>query len=156
VPQPLNLNVMRGHMLKIAAMLIIALSLSGCTVLVGVALFNNGDSAIEVCNLNLKNKECKTIEPQSFKKILLISEGPVSSLKYSITKSNDINIYTFNFKPYGALASNIYCADFPAKSCDIPVQYENNGLLYWAGQDQELPAKNLPNQPLGFPVAPDA
>lgn len=142
--------------LKIIAMLITTLLLSGCTVLVEVALFNNSDSAIEVCNLNLNNKECKTIEPQSVKRILLVADKSVTSLKYSITKSNDTNIYTFNFKPYGTLASDIYCKGFLAKNCDIPIQYENNGLLYWAGQDQEFPAKNIPNQPSGFPVAPDA
>ena len=147
---------MRNHMIKLLAVLIIALTLPGCSFLVEVIFFNNSNSSIKVCNLNHTNQNCQTIEPKSSNKVLLVADKKINAWSYSITASGKESIYSFAFEPYPAQASNIYCQGFFMKRCDIPLQYESDGLLYWAGKNQELPTKNFPNQPPGFPVAPDA
>ena len=153
---------MRNHMIKLLTVLIISTTLPGCSFLVEMILFNNSNSSIKVCNLNHTNQNCQTIEPQSSNKILLVADRKTNAWNYSITtsskesKESKESIYSFAFEPYPAQASNIYCRGFFMKSCDIPLQYESDGLLYWAGKNQELPIKNFPNQPPGFPVAPDA
>lgn len=147
---------MRNHMIKLLTTLIIAATLSGCSFLAEVILFNNSNSRIEVCNLNHANQNCQTIEPKSSNKVLLVADRKVNTWRYSIATPNIEGIYSFVFEPYPAQASNIYCQGFFMKKCDIPLQYESDGLLYWAGKNQELPTKSFANQPPGFPVAPDA
>jgi hypothetical protein len=143
-------------MIRLTTIFIATLSLSGCSFLVEVILFNNSDSSIEICNLNHTNQRCQIIEPKSSNKVLLVADKKANAWSYGITKLNETKVYSFAFEPYPAQASNIYCQGFFMKKCDIPLQYEPNGFLYWAGKNQELPTIIFPNQPPGFPVAPDA
>ena len=139
-------------MIKLSAILIVGLSLSGCSFLVELALFNNSGQDISVCNLNHSNKPCQTISNNAIGLVTLISNKAASNWSYSI---ND-RVYNFNFGSYPEHVSNIYCSGFVQKRCAISIQYQNNGLLYWAGKNQELPVDNFPNQPEGFPVEPNA
>ena len=147
---------MRNHMIKLLATLIIAATLSGCSSLAEVILFNNSNSRFKVCNLNHTNQNCKTIEPKSSNKVLLVADRKINAWRYSIATPSKESIYSFVFEPYPAQASNIYCQGFFMKRCDIPLQYERDGFLYWVGKNQELPTESFANQPPGFPVAPDA
>lgn len=147
---------MRDHMIKHLATLILAIVLSGCSFLVDVILFNNSSSSIKVCSLNHSNQRCQIIEPKSSGKLLLVADRQINSWSYSIKTLAKDDIYNFAFEPYPAQASNIYCQGFFTRKCDIPLQYENGGQIYWVGKNQELPTKSFPNQPPGFPVAPDA
>lgn len=142
-------------MLRLFAILAATLALSGCSFQVEMVLFNNSDARIQVCNLNYTVPICKIIEPKSSLKILLTGDKLSPSIIYSIKGSGEERTYRFDFEPYPAQASEIYCQGFPMKRCDIPLQYEPDGLLYWAGKDQTLPVERFPAQPPGFPVSPD-
>lgn len=141
-------------MLRLIAVLAATLALSGCSFLVDLILFNNSDARIQVCNLNQTVPTCEIIEPKSSRKILLTGDKPAPSITYSIKGSGEERTYRFVFEPYPAQASEIYCQGFFMKRCDIPLQYEPDGLLYWAGKDQVLPVERFPAQPPGFPVSP--
>ncbi|MDU9414899.1 hypothetical protein [Pseudomonas sp. zfem005] len=142
-------------MLRLLAVLAATLALSGCSFLVEMIVFNNSDARIQVCNLNYIVTICEIIEPKSSLKILLTGDKPAPSITYSIKGSGEERTYRFVFEPYPAQASEIYCQEFLMKRCDIPLQYEPDGLLYWAGKDQVLPVERFPAQPPGFPVSPD-
>ncbi len=72
------------------------------------------------------------------------------------TREGHIGTYVFNFGPYPEHASDLYCEGIFQKRCDIPVQFERNGLLYWGGKSEGLPIEEFPKQPKGFPVEPSA
>lgn len=147
---------MRNHIIRIFATSVATLTLSGCSFLVEIILYNNSDSRIEVCNLSHTNQRCQIIEPRSFNRILLVADRKIDSWEYSISQTGKTRIYNFAFEPYPAQASDIYCEGFLIEQCDIPLQYESDSLLYWAGNSQELPVVSFPDQPPGFPVAPEA
>ena len=49
-----------------------------------------------------------------------------------------------------SLRSTHYCY-FP-QGCDVPVQLEPDGLLYWVGAAATMPVQTFPAQPPGFPT----
>ena len=125
-----------------------------CSFIVDVVLYNNTNNKIEVCNLNLKETKCILIDSKSSAKISLIGDIPKNEWGWSIQKENEINEYWFSFGRYPEHASNKYCTGTIQKKCDIPLQLEETGLLYWAGKDAKLPISEFPKQPNGFPVTP--
>ena len=127
------------------------LSLSGCSYVIDLVVFNNSDLDIEVCNLNYIERDCEIILSKEVAKISLIGSKPAKFWSYSINKK----IYEFSFGPYPEHASKVYCNGFIQKKCDIAIQYESTGLLYWAGKTSKLPVKIFPDQPKGFPVEPN-
>jgi len=144
--------------MKIRYLLIVlaALSLQGCSFLVDLAFFNNSSEKIEICNLNLEESTCQSIEPKTLAKVLLVGDQPAESWRFSIARRGEIEIYEFKFRPYPEHASDVYCKGIFQKRCDIPVQYESNGFLYWGGKSTKLPVSEFPAQPQGFPVEPSA
>ena len=129
--------------------------LSGCSFLVSMVLFNNSDSTITVCNLNHTNIACQSIKPDTFEKVLLVSDKQSYAWRYSIDNGGETKKYSFVLGAYPEHASNVYCKGILQKKCDYAIQYEQNGKLYWAGKDNELPVDIFPEQPMNFPVAPD-
>ncbi len=128
--------------------------IQGCSFLVELAFFNNSGRAVEVCNLNLDTPSCQTITANRLEKVLLVSDRAAELWRYEIKTGDNSDIYEFKFGTYPEHASEVYCRSFIQKRCDIPVQLERNGLLYWGGKSNELPVKEYPSQPKGFPVAP--
>jgi len=136
--------------------IVVLLILQGCSFLVDLALFNNSDESIVICNLNLKEPSCLTMGAKTLKKVLLVADQSASSWRFSITREGKKGIYEFEFGTYPEHASEIYCEGVFQKRCDIPLQYESDGLLYWGGKSATLPVVNFPEQPMGFPVGPSA
>lgn len=130
--------------------------LQGCSFLVDMVFFNNSEDSVEVCNLNLIEPSCQVVMAKSLSKMRIVGDRPESSWRISISQGNKKGIYKLVFRPYPEDASEVYCEGFIRKQCDIPVQYEPSGLLYWGGKNSELPVEVFPNQPRGFPVEPSA
>ena len=149
-------DVMRYMKIRYILLVLTALSLQGCSFLVDLAFFNNSNEKIEICNLNLKETSCQSIEPKTLAKVLLVGDQASESWRFSIAGKGEKRIYEFKFGPYPEHASDVYCEGILQKRCDIPVQYESNGLLYWGGKSTKLPVSEFPNQPQGFPVEPSA
>ncbi len=147
---------MRKNKIRVLLILTISGLLQGCSFLVDLAFFNNSNDRIEVCNLNLKAPQCQSIESKSMSKVLLVADMPSNAWRFSISRSSGKGIYDFSFGPYPEHASEVYCVGFIQKRCDIPVQYEEDGLIYWGGKEVRLPVEKFPNQPKGFPVGPNA
>jgi len=142
--------------IRYTALVLASLSLQGCSFLVDLAFFNNSDENIELCNLNLNESSCQKIEPKTLAKVLLIGDEPAEYWRFTIAGREEKEIYEFKFGLYPEHASDIYCDGIFQNRCDIPVQYESNGFLYWGGKSTKLPVSEFPNQPQGFPVGPSA
>ena len=143
-------------MYKIIGLFLLATSLQGCSFLVDLAFFNNTDTPVEVCNLNLTTPKCQTVQAKSLEKITLVADKQVFAWTYSISQGSKKGVYEFEFGQYPEHASEVYCHGLFMRVCDIPVQYEKNGMLYWGGKNNELPVQVYPEQPEGFPVKPSA
>ena len=152
--RPFTANVMCKRMIKIVAILIVLLPTQGCSFLVDLALFNNSENTIEVCNLNLETPSCQIIKAKELGKVSLVSDKASELWRYEIKVEEKSYTYEFKFGPYPAHASDVYCKGIIQKRCDIAVQFEKNGFVYWGGKSLELPVKEFPNQPEGFPVEP--
>lgn len=139
---------------KYILLFFVALSLQGCSFLVDLAFFNNSSEEIEICNLNQRLPACQSIEPKTLLKVPLVGDLPAETWRFSIYRKGKEAVYEFKFGPYPVHASNVYCVGIFQKRCDIPVQYESSGLLYWGGKSTKLPVSEFPNQPQGFPVEP--
>ena len=137
--------------IKFIWLVLLFLSLQGCSFAVNLAFFNNTEATIEICNLNKTEHNCYKVGSNTLIKIPLIASVQLGKWKYSINQKE----YNFKFGVYPEHASNFYCSGFIQKRCDVPVQFESNGLLYWAGKESQLPVKNFGMQPLGFPVKPN-
>lgn len=124
----------------------------GCSYLNSIALFNNTDSVIEVCNLNLKTPACYVALPKSLIKISLAGDIPLDAWHLKINKAQKTSHYKLKFSPSFQYKSNIYCSRIISEKCDITIQYEENSLLYWGGRSKTLPIQDFPEQPIGFPV----
>jgi len=150
------INLVRKNMVKkYFLILLLFVSLQGCIVLVDLAFYNNTDKKIEVCNLNLKEPACQTILAKSLVKVPLVGDIRLDAWYLTIKSKKSSLLYKIKFPgQYPELASNIYCQGIFNNRCDIPAQYEENELLYWGGKSQELPVKEFPEQPKGFPVKP--
>ncbi|MEZ8197007.1 MULTISPECIES: hypothetical protein [Vibrio] len=131
------------------------LSLQGCSYAIEMAFYNNTDNEITICNLNLKKPTCQTVAAQSLINVTLVGDIYSPQLNFNIGALNQERMYSFNVE-YPEQASEVYCKThfITAKVCDIPVQYEPSGNLYWAGEKFELPVSDFPDQPSGFPVVP--
>ena len=147
---------MRYMKIKYILIILAVQSLQGCSFLVDLAFFNNSSEKIEICNLNLNEVSCLNVEPKTLTKVLLVGDKPAASWRFSITKGGERKVYEFKFGPYPEHASDVYCEGTFQKRCDIPVQYESNGFLYWGGKSAKLPVSEFPDQPQGFPVEPSA
>lgn len=141
-------------MIRVFLLICTSILLQGCSFLVDLAFYNNTGSRIEVCNLNLEESNCQQINGGALAKVLLVGDKPARSWRFSIEASGEVGIYEFEFGAYPTHASDVYCEGLVWKRCDIPVQYEANGLLYWAGKKKEFPVLQFPKQPGGFPVEP--
>ena len=146
---------MRSKALISCLILVIAF-ISGCSFLVDLVFFNNSDRNINVCNLNLRVPACVNIKPRSLEKIQLVADKPGTAWHFSIDNGKVTKTVSFPNAMYPELASEIYCEGILQKMCDIPIQYQPDGLLYWGGRSNELPTKNLANQPRFFPIEPSA
>lgn len=140
--------------LFLLALLISAASLQGCSFLVDLALFNNTSTPIEVCNLLRSPVTCTVIPSKALGKVTLSAQMAAPQWRYRISHDNESSVYEFQFAPYPEQASEVYCHGLFSKRCDIPVQLEESGLLYWGGKTRQLPIQEFPDQPLGFPVRP--
>ena len=153
---PLTSTVTRKMKYRVAILTLSALLLPGCSFLVDLALFNNSADSIEVCNLNLNEPACQTIMPRALEKVLMVGDKPATSWRFSVRIEGEMKIYEIPSGRYSELASDVYCEGIFQKRCDIPVQYEPDGRLYWGGKSNRLPVVNIPEQPNGFPIEPSA
>jgi hypothetical protein len=147
---------MRHMKIRNILLFFVALSLQGCSLLVDLAFFNNSSEKIEICNLNQREPSCQSIEAKTMSKVLLVGDRPAEAWRFSIDRRGEKAIYEFKFGPYPEHASEVYCEGVFQKRCEIPVQYESNGFLYWSGKSTKLPVSEFPNQPQGLPVEPSA
>ncbi|BFM12667.1 hypothetical protein R50072_28200 [Simiduia litorea] len=138
--------------MKHLSLIILSLTLSGCSFVVDIMLFNNTDSSIEVCNINNSEHPCVPIASHEMGSVAMINSVKTDSWIYRINGK----VYGFSFGTYPEHASEVYCKGFIQKRCAIPLQLEPSGLLYWAGKNSKLPVSNFVNQPKGFPVGPGA
>ncbi|GAA5215730.1 hypothetical protein ACFSJ3_10830 [Corallincola platygyrae] len=142
-------------MIRLCVLSVSLLFLQGCSFLVEIALFNNSDERIEICNLNMQERLCQQIDAQTMSKVVLMGDKPSEQHRFSIESKGRIGIYEFVFdEPYPTHASDVYCEGLIQKQCDIPLQFEVSGELYWAGKKARLPVDKLPPQPKGFPISP--
>jgi len=143
--------------MKIIRLIVISLllvSIQSCSFVVDAILYNNSKSKIEVCNLNLKEPKCILLGAKSMTNIPLVGDIPKNEWGWSIKNDSIEQEYWFSFAQYPEHASNKYCSGVIQKKCDIPLQFEEDGLLYWAGKDTKLPINKFPKQPYGFPIHP--
>lgn len=134
----------------------VALASQSCSFLVDLAFYNNSNEEIEICNQNLEKPSCQSIRSKSLAKVPLVGDQPTDLWRFSIEKSGLVRAYKFGFGQYPQHASDVYCDGIFLQRCNIPVQYESNGLLYWSGKSEPLPVTKFPDQPQGFPLEPDA
>lgn len=135
-------------------LLAVYILLQGCSSMTNMALYNNSDQPIQVCNLNVSNTPCVTVDPQSMEKIALKSERDSGMVAYSISQQGYTGIYELQGGTMPEYTSSVYCSKLYPRYCDIPVQYEQDSVLYWGGRENRLPYSEIPWQPIGFPVAP--
>ena len=147
---------MRNMKIRDAFLIGSTVLLSGCSFLVDLAFYNNSEEDIEVCNLSLNEPRCNVIAAGALEKVLMVADRPATFWRFSIRKGEKKEAYEFPSGRYPELASNVYCEGFLQKRCDIPVQYESSGRIYWGGKTGKLPVADLPNQPKGFPIEPGA
>lgn len=140
--------------IKLIILTLLLVSTQSCSFVVDAVLYNNSKSKIEVCNLNLKETKCVQVNAKSMINIPLIGDIPKDEWGWSIQKESEIQEYWFSFAQYPEHASNKYCTGAIQKKCDIPLQFEEDGLLYWAGKNTKLPTSEFPKQPNGFPINP--
>jgi len=141
-------------MVRRMSIFLLIMSIQGCSFLVDMAFYNNSDHPIEICNLNLTTPKCQTIQAKTLAKITLVGNKKMDAWNFSISSGKAKKMYTFKFGQYPEHASEIYCDGVFQEICDIPIQYEQNGWLYWGGKDKELPVREFPKQPKGFPAKP--
>ena len=136
---------------KLIILVLLVFSLQSCSLVVSIAFFNNTKTSLDICNLHKAEQNCYKVASEALIKIPLIASVQIEQWEFSINKK----VYGFKFGVYPEHASNIYCTGIIQKRCDIPLQFESNELLYWAGKESRLPAKSFGAQPLGFPVKPN-
>jgi hypothetical protein len=140
--------------IKLIIILLLLFSAQSCSFIVDVVLYNNSNSKIKVCNLNLKETKCVLVSAKSMVNIPLIGDIQKNEWGWIIQKESEVHEYWFSFEVHPEHSSNKYCTGVIQKKCDIPLQLEEDGSLYWAGKDTELPTREFPKQPHGFPINP--
>jgi hypothetical protein len=133
----------------------LALSLSGCSYTLSLALYNNTPTDIVICNLHLRSNACQVIPAHSVAAVLLGADEPVETLTYRISTGDVVRTYQFPGISLWNLRSPHRCKVIGLSPC-VAVQYEPNGNLYWIDSADRLPSASPPSQPEGFPIVPGA
>ena len=142
-------------MIKSIVLISIVFSLSGCSYIPSLVIYNSANEPIEICKLVLNETECVTIDSKKEKKIRLVSNQS-GALKYSVKKDNELKIYVFNLSTNFNYFSEQYCGKLNKSFCDVAIQYNENETIIWAGKNEKHPISKVPEQPLGFPIKPNA
>ena len=140
---------------RLIALLVLALTVSGCSQLLSLALYNNTAATIQVCNLHRRGNACQVIPPRSIAGVLLVADERSASWQFRISSGDSARNYEL-----GAAASlwelrSGHCMGISQKPC-VAVQLQPNGLLYWVDSANSVRSGSMPPQPQGFPIAPGA
>ena len=134
-------------MIRNLAIIAIAVILQSCSTTVVGVVYNNTGEEIEICKVGITT-DCQKIRNSKIGRITMLAG------KYVISTESSIYSYEFKFKEHWTFYNSTqYCRRlfFVSKACDIAVQVEPDGNIYWAGKNHSLPLNEIPAQPIGFP-----
>ena len=142
-------------MIKSIVLILIIFSLSGCSYISSLVIYNSANESIEICKLVLNESDCIIVDSKKENKIRLVTHQP-GVLKYSVKSSTGFKTYILNFDSNFDYLSKRYCKKLNKSFCDVAVQYNENETFIWAGRNEKHPISTVPEQPFGFPIQPDA
>ena len=129
--------------------------MQGCSYVPNLVMLNTSKYEILVCNLNSENSECVSIGSMKSERVSFYSRNS-SPYQYSILSEGVTRNYSFDLVSGTNYFSKVYCGKIYKSFCDIAVQYDSNGNILWSGSESKHPVKLIPEQPIGFPVKPNA
>ena len=129
-------------------------SLSACSVIWRVEIFNNSGRVIEVCYEPVPSRSCVTILANSSAEFLNHAD---ETSPWNLRVQADGRTYVYDFTVAGKpeFAWDHICHGMNPR-CDVALQLEPNLELHWVEKPRKLPADEFPAQPDGFPVTPTA
>jgi hypothetical protein len=133
------------------AVALVVPALTSCSQLLSLAVRNNTDAELEICNLLRHDKPCVSAKSHEQARIVMTADHPASSWAFRISSTTASKTYDFGSLDLWKLRSVPHCWG----DCEVVVQLEPNGLLYWVDASRN-PALPAPVQPDGFPVRPGA
>ncbi|WP_444908212.1 hypothetical protein ACJJIR_09865 [Microbulbifer sp. SSSA008] len=142
-------------MMRAGLIILMVLAIQGCMYRANLVFFNSTESSLEICNLGAKEAECYQVPPGN-ERIVPLYTISRDAFIYSITQKGSTATYHLGFESAEGLFSNVYCGKLHKNFCDIAVQFNPDNKIYWSGKNSKHPVKNLPVQPAGFPVVPNA
>ena|SRR5277367_1170922 len=138
-------------MTRYCAVLILLLGMCSCSSVSLVTLYNNSNTTVVFCNLHARNNRCQTIPSHALVRTGYLSRQDSRSWDFRISSGATSRIFSVPVEmTIWKLRSTHYCY-FP-QGCDVPIQLEPDGLLYWVGTAATMPIQTFPPQPAGFPI----
>jgi hypothetical protein len=134
---------------------LLALGVAGCSQLGYLVVHNNSAVEVEICNLHRHDNACVSAAPHGYARVLLVADYAASSWVFRVSTSAGSNTYDFGRVELWKLRSVDTCSMFKKHSCEIAVQLEPDGLLYWVDASRNTAGPALV-QPDGFPIRPGA
>ncbi len=138
------------------AIIVISSMLHGCSSVVDLVVANNSGRPLEICNLNLDLPRCVSVDSGQVQDLPLVSDYAAAAWRLHVGAPGVQRVHEFTLAGKPEFASDMICSGFLGLRCEVGVQIEQDGRLYWVGARVREPVDNFPEQPAGFPVAPSA
>jgi hypothetical protein len=116
---------------------------------------NNSATEVEICNLHRHENACVSAAPHGHARVPLVADYAASSWAFRISSSAGSKTYDFGHVDLSKVGSVDTCSMFNRRSCELVVQLEPDGFLYWVDASRNT-AGPAPVQPDGFPIRPGA
>jgi hypothetical protein len=136
-------------MMRHCAIFMLLLGLCGCPYISLVTLYNNNNATVVFCDLHAYNNPCRSVPGHAIVREPYL--GDPTSWDFRISSGATSRTYKVSREiKFWSLRSTHYC--YFAEGCDVPLQLEPDGLLYWVGTEATMPVHTFPPQPPGFPL----